>query len=54
MARDKDDEMPEVDPVDLVRSVLRISPEDAAKVREKTPGTRTRISHDQKDEDPVE
>jgi hypothetical protein len=29
-----------VDPEDFVRAMLHISPEDAAKVRERTPGTR--------------
>jgi hypothetical protein len=30
----------QVHPVDFVRAVLGISPEDAEKVRERTPGTR--------------
>jgi hypothetical protein len=34
----------EVDPEEFVRAMLNISPEDAAKVRERTPGTRQRKS----------
>lgn len=33
---------PEVDPVEFLRSILHISPDDAAKVREDTPATRKR------------
>ena len=37
-----DPEMPAVDPKDFVKALLGISPEDAEKVREDTPGTRKR------------
>jgi hypothetical protein len=41
---DREDEMAEVDPLEFTRAVLGISPEDAAKVREDTPGTRKQPS----------
>jgi hypothetical protein len=33
----------DVDPKDFLRALLNISPEDAEKVREDTPGTRKRV-----------
>jgi hypothetical protein len=41
-ADDANDEMPDVDPTEFARAMLAISPEDAAKVRERTPATRKR------------
>ena len=41
--RDSDDgDADELDPEDFVRAMLHIGPEGAAKVRERTPGTRQR------------
>jgi hypothetical protein len=39
---DRKDEMVEVDPEDFLRALLKISPGDAQRVREDTPGTRKR------------
>ena len=39
---DKEEEQARVKPEDFLRALLKISPEDAAKVREDTPGTRKR------------
>jgi hypothetical protein len=36
------DELTPVDPEDFLRALLKISPEDAERVREDTPGTRKR------------
>lgn len=45
MAADRQDEMPDVDPVEFARAMLHISPDDAAKVRERTPATRKRAAY---------
>jgi hypothetical protein len=55
MSKDQSDASAEVDPQEFLRAVLKISPEDAEKVREDTPGTRKRPEpqHDGNEEGPA-
>lgn len=57
MASDKqqpDEPMPDVDPVEFARAMLGISPEDAAKVRERSNPTRKRAGEDDRGHDPAD